>query len=91
MLKIETSSPLANELAVVLSGWIRREHLPDLERLLREALASGRRISCDLRAVRLVDREAVDFLAAVAKEGVRLEHCPSYLREWLKSLDGVAG
>lgn len=86
MLKIETSAPTATSLSVVLSGWIRREHLPELERLVAEALAARREISLDLGEVSLVDREAVDFLAAGAGRQVRIEGCPAYLREWLKSL-----
>lgn len=86
MLKIETSSPTPSELNVVLSGRVSAEHLPALERLLADALASNRRISLDLRHVGLVDREAVDFLATGAARAARLRGCPAYLREWLKSV-----
>jgi hypothetical protein len=86
MLKIETSSPSASEIRVVLTGWIHSEHLPELERLLREAAAAGRQISFDLSQVGLVDREVVDFLAAGPALAARLDGCPAYLRAWLKSV-----
>jgi hypothetical protein len=35
--------------------------------------------------VRLVDREAVRFLAACEARGIQLKHCPSYVREWIET------
>jgi ABC-type transporter Mla MlaB component len=86
MLKIDASSPNGTDIVVVLSGWIRREHLAELERLLKGADLTNRLVSLDLADVSLVDREAVDFLASGAGRGARLQACPPYLREWLKSL-----
>ena len=86
MLKIDSSSPNGTDVIVTLSGWIRREHLPQIGRLVADALAAGRRVSLDLRDVGLVDREAVDFLATGPARGARLTGCPTYLREWLKSV-----
>jgi hypothetical protein len=86
MLKIETSAPTSTSLVVALSGWLRREHLPELERLVREAGAAGRRICLDLRDVSLVDREGVEFLAAGPGRAATLRACPSYLRQWLRAV-----
>lgn len=86
MLKIETSSPAPGERRVVLSGFLRQEHLPELQRLLHEADAEGHVISLDLEDVRLVDRCAVHFLATVDRRGSRLLHCPPYLQIWIESL-----
>ena len=86
MLKIETVSSNRSGIVVALSGWLRREHLPELERVLAEARAAGRRISLDLHDVNLVDREGVEFLAARANRIATLRSCPSYLREWLKAV-----
>jgi hypothetical protein len=55
-----------------------------LDRLLAEALESGRRVGLDLRAVTLADREAVELLALCPSRGVALEHCPAFLREWIR-------
>ena len=37
-----------------------------------------------LKEVRLVDREAVQFLARCETEGVELDNCPAYIREWIE-------
>ncbi len=55
-----------------------------LERLLDEALESGRRLGLDLGAVTLVDRGAVELLAVRAGRGMVLERCPAFLREWIR-------
>jgi hypothetical protein len=34
--------------------------------------------------VRLVDREAVRFLASCEARGIRLTSCPPYIREWIE-------
>jgi hypothetical protein len=33
--------------------------------------------------VRLADRDAVRFLRSCEAEGVKLENCPAYVREWM--------
>jgi len=37
----------------------------------------------DMREVRRVDREVVPTLARWNSEGIRLENCPAYLRDWI--------
>jgi hypothetical protein len=86
MLKIDTSTPNGTEIVVALAGRIRREHLAELERVVAQSLAAGRRISLDLRNVGLVDREAVDFFAAGPGRFAALRSCPTYLRKWLRAL-----
>jgi ABC-type transporter Mla MlaB component len=84
MLKIQRSVK-ANKVRFALSGRIEREHLGELQRLIDEDARSGGAITLDLREVRLVDREAVEFLARSEANGVRLRNRPPYLREWIAS------
>ena len=42
-----------------------------------------RNIILDLRDLRLADREAVRFLRACEADGLKLENCPAYVREWI--------
>jgi hypothetical protein len=42
-----------------------------------------RNIILDMRDVRLADRDAVRFLRYCEADGVRLENCPAYIREWM--------
>ena len=85
MLKIQRSIK-ANKVRLVLSGRIEHEHLAELQRLIDEDAQRGP-ITLDLRDVRLVDREAVDFLARCEANGVRLRNCPAYLREWITTAE----
>ena len=38
----------------------------------------------DVKELTRVDREAVLFLAQCEANGIKLENCPAFLREWIK-------
>jgi len=40
-------------------------------------------VAIDLKDVLLVDREAVNLLAASEFNGLELRNCPAYIREWI--------
>ena len=40
-------------------------------------------IVLDLQDVRLADRDAVRFLRDCEADGMKLENCPAYVREWM--------
>jgi predicted metal-binding protein len=42
-----------------------------------------RNIILDLRDLRLADREVVRFLGGCEIDGMKLENCPAYVREWM--------
>jgi len=42
-----------------------------------------RNIILDLRDLRLADRDAVRFLRGCEADGMKLENCPAYVREWM--------
>jgi hypothetical protein len=66
-----------------LSGRIEEQHVDGLQELFgTEGVIAD--ISFDLEEVRLVDREAVRFLANCEARGIRLRNCPSYIREWIE-------
>ena len=66
-----------------LSGRIELEHVGELRNLVDFAAAKNS-VVLDLNEVRLVDREAVQFLARCEAEGVELDNCPPYIREWIE-------
>jgi hypothetical protein len=37
----------------------------------------------DLKEVKLIDREALRFLARCKENGIKVENCPAYIREWI--------
>jgi anti-anti-sigma regulatory factor len=64
----------------VLSGRIDAEHVGKLKELFDR---DYRNIILDLRDVRLADRDAVKFLKGCEANGMKLENCPAYVREWV--------
>jgi PAS domain S-box-containing protein len=46
--------------------------------------ADYRTIVLDLRDLRLADRDAVKFLRDCEADGMKLENCPAYVREWME-------
>ena len=65
-----------------LSGRIEQEQLEDLQRVFVSESRS-RTIVLDLKDVKLVDRDAVIFLAYCEAAGTKLRNCPPYIREWI--------
>lgn len=83
MLKIRRSEDKGCAI-FALSGRIEESHVPELQQLF-EAEAEVAGITLDLEEVKLVDREAVKFLAACKARGIKLKQCPPYIREWIET------
>ena len=56
------------------------EHVGELKELFDR---DYRNTILDLRDLRLADRDAVRFLRRCEADGVKLENCPAYVREWI--------
>jgi hypothetical protein len=67
----------------ILRGRLEAQAIAELRRLF-ELYTDYCAIALDLKDVRLVDRETVRFLACSEGDGVRLENCPAYIREWME-------
>jgi len=63
-----------------LSGRMEAEEVAELKALFA---TDYRTIVLDLRDVRLADRDAVKFLRDCEADGMKLENCPAYVREWM--------
>jgi hypothetical protein len=63
-----------------LSGRMEAERIAELKELFDR---DYRNIILDLRDVRLTDRDAVTFLRRCEADGMKLENCPAYVREWI--------
>jgi len=84
MLKIERSA--RGEFVVFsLSGRFGTDDVAQLERLFE---AKDHSVIVDLKEVTLVDRETVRFLARCEADGIKLENCPAYIREWIVTEKG---
>ena len=66
----------------ILSGHIETQAMAELKRLF-ELHADCRDIVVDLRDVSMVDREVMRFFIRCEAEGVTLENCTPYIREWM--------
>ena len=66
-----------------LSGRIKAIHVNELRTLL-DSEADDLSLVLDLKEVKLVDREAVGFLASCEANGVNITNCPPYIREWIE-------
>ncbi|MFN7938314.1 MAG: hypothetical protein U0R19_33610 [Bryobacteraceae bacterium] len=80
MLRIQRSEN--GEVVFTLSGQMNREVMAELEALIRSE-GSGRRIALNLKDLTLVDEDAIIFLERYESNGIALEHCPPYIREWI--------
>jgi hypothetical protein len=80
MLKIERSATDALVVFAV-SGEIGLDEVAELRRLL--ASEPSLRKVLDLKDVTIVDRGAVMFLADCETDGIALENCPRFIRQWI--------
>lgn len=86
MLKIRRSAN--GKVVFSLSGRIEAEDVTELQRLFAlESVASH--LVLDLEDVTLADRDAVNFLMRSEQNGIRLEKCPPYIREWIERENGT--
>ena len=63
------------------------ENIPEVRTVFRSE-AKRRRIALDLEDLTLVDQDAVSFLESCEAEDIRLENCPTYIREWIDTKNG---
>jgi hypothetical protein len=67
----------------VLSGRIETPAIAELKRLF-ELQSDCHDIVLDLKDVSLVDRDVMRFFVSCEADGVKLENCAPYLREWME-------
>jgi anti-anti-sigma regulatory factor len=67
----------------VLSGRIETPAIAELRRLF-ELQTDCHHIVLDLKDVSMVDRDVMHFFARCEADGVNLENCPPYIREWME-------
>ena len=85
MLKIERSAN--GRIVFTLSGRIEAEDIKQLQHLIASE-APGKRLVLNLRDVTLVNQDAVKFLARCEADGIMLENCPAYIRQWIEQAKG---
>ena len=81
VLKVESVSD-GSDTVLRLSGRIESDDVQDLKTQIG---GRTRGLVLDLEHVRLVDLDAVHFLAVCEIKGIKLQHCPQYVRQWIVS------
>ncbi len=67
----------------VLSGRIETPAIAELKRLF-ELQTDCRDIVLDLKDVSVVDRDVLLFFVGCEADGLKLENCAPYIREWME-------
>ena len=65
-----------------LTGRMQAEHVSELHTLVHSE-HPDHGLVLDLTEVKLVDRDAVRFLAQIETQGARLRNCSAFIREWI--------
>ncbi len=80
MLRIERTAN--GQVVFTLSGRMQTEDIEQFQQLL-VVETPGRKLMLNLRHLTLVNQDAVTFLAHCEANGVKLENCPLYIRNWI--------
>ena len=67
----------------VLSGRIEKQAIAELSRLF-ESQTDCRETALDLKDVGVIDRDVMRFFVRCEADGVKLENCTPYIREWME-------
>ena len=67
----------------ILSGRIDKQATAELRRLF-EGQTDWRDIVLDMKDVGVIDRDVMCFFMSCEADGVKLENCASYIREWME-------
>lgn len=78
-MKIENDL-LSGVSTIRMIGRFQSEHVEELKKQVQ----NGPRLVLDLKQVTIVDVDVVRFLGASEADGVKLVHCPRYIREWMR-------
>jgi hypothetical protein len=80
MLRIERSAN--GQVVFTLSGRMQTEDIEQFQQLLIGE-TPGQPVMFDVRHVTLVNQDAVTFLAHCEANGIKIENCPLYIRNWI--------
>jgi hypothetical protein len=67
----------------LLSGRIEKQAIAELRRLF-ECQKGCRDIVLDLKDLGVIDRDVIHFFVRCEADGVKLDNCTPYIREWME-------
>lgn len=71
-----------------VSGRIDRAYVEVLQELIENEETAKSRLVLDLTQVTVVSLEAVRALTVAEANGIELQNCPAYVREWISQVRG---
>ena len=80
MLRIRRSTN--DRVVFALSGRMAEDDLAEMQALIGCESSRGQ-VVLDLKDLTLVCGEAINFLVRCESDGITLENCPAYVREWM--------
>jgi hypothetical protein len=80
MLRIERTAN--GQVVFTLSGRMQTKDIEQFQQLLGVEIP-GQLVMFNLRDVTLVNQDAITFLADCEANGIKLESCPLYIRNWI--------
>jgi hypothetical protein len=81
--KVERLVEVGQLVLLQVSGHLQEVHVNLIEKLIARETDQ---VVLDLTEIKLVDREAVNFLAACVGRGIELRNCPEFIREWMSKV-----
>jgi len=79
--KIHRQAIAEGRVVLHVSGRLAGKNVDMLRTLLEQ---ENNVLTLDLKDVRLVDGDAAKLLAMHESNGVRIDNCPLYIREWIR-------
>jgi hypothetical protein len=73
----------AERVVLGISGRLNGDGLSELQKALLTEGTAWSKVELDLENLKLVDQEAVIFLACWEAGGTTLRNCPNYIRDWI--------
>ena len=80
MLRIRRSTN--DRVVFALSGRMAEDDVAELQALIGSEASRGQ-VVLDLQDLTLVGADAINFLVRCESDGITLENCPAYVREWM--------
>jgi hypothetical protein len=81
--KVERLVKVGQLVLLQVSGHLQEVHVNLIEKLIARETDP---VVLDLAEIKLVDREAVKFLAACVRRGIEIRNCPEFIREWMSKV-----
>jgi anti-anti-sigma regulatory factor len=83
MVKFAKALDPSGPVTLTLAGKCSGGSLGELRRAIEKARRMQKQIVIDMSEVTLVDRPSLQFLAAQARDQVKLINCPEYIEPWI--------